>query len=401
MNSYFKIFTLISALVLSACGGSGSTSNSNNENGGIDLSNYDVTAFITTWKTDNEGASNDDQITITTSTPDQNYTVDWGDDSQDTGVTGDITHTYVSSGTYVVVITGDFTNIEFTSDSDSEKLLSVEQWGGIKWSTMLNAFRYCTNLALYATDAPDLSRVTSMTHMFEDAENLNSDLNHWDVSTIKGMYSTFKGATTFNGDISSWDVSSATTMGYMFEGAAAFNSDVSQWNVSSVTNMEFMFDSANAFNQDISLWSVSSVTNMKSMFDTATVFNADIGQWNVSSVTDMYAMFSNAKGFNQDIGNWNVSDVTDMYAMFNQARSFEQNIGNWDVSSVTDMEYMFNGVTLTTANYDALLQGWSNLSLRSNVVFGGGNSTYSSASDTAISTLANTYGWTITDGGAS
>jgi surface protein len=376
MNKYFKVFTLRSVLVLSACGSSNSSGGDRDESGDIilDLSNYDASAFITTWKTDNDGDSNDDQITITTATSDQNYTVDWGDDSQDTDVTGNTTHTYASAGSYVVVITGDFKNIKFTSDSDSEKLLSVEQWGDIQWSTMSSAFRYSTNLVLNATDAPDLSQVTDMSYMFEEA-------------------------TKFNGDISLWDVSSVTTMKSMFEGATNFNGDISLWDVSSVTNMSYMFEEATNFNGDISLWDVSSVTSMYGMFSSATRFNQDIGNWTVSSVTDMYNMFLNARNFNQDIGDWDVSSVTSMTNMFYGVRNFNSDISGWNVSSVTSMGAMFAGVTMSTDSYDALLNGWSGQTLKSNVSFSAHGNTYSVAAEAARSTLVNTYEWTITDGG--
>jgi surface protein len=376
MNKYFKVFTLISVLVLSACGSSNSSGGDRDESGDIilDLSNYDASAFITTWKTDNDGDSNDDQITITTATSDQNYAVDWGDDSQDIGVTGNITHTYASAGTYVVVITGGFKNIKFTSDSDAEKLLSVEQWGGIQWSTMKSAFRYSTNLVLNATDAPDLSQVTDMSYMFEEA-------------------------TKFNGDISLWDVSSVTTMKSMFEGATNFNGDISLWDVSSVNNMSYMFEEATNFNGDISRWNVSSVSSMYGMFSSATRFNQDIGNWTVSSVTDMYNMFLNARNFNQDIGDWDVSSVTSMTNMFYGVRNFNSDISGWNVSSVTSMGAMFAGVTMSTDSYDALLNGWSGQTLKSNVSFSAHGNTYSAAAEAARSTLVNTYEWTITDGG--
>ena len=65
--------------------------------------------FITTWKTDNPGASNDNQITIPTGNGTFGYTVNWGDGSNDSMVyTGDAMHTYATSGTYTVKITGDF-----------------------------------------------------------------------------------------------------------------------------------------------------------------------------------------------------------------------------------------------------------------------------------------------------
>jgi len=70
------------------------------------------------------------------------------------------------------------------------------------------------------------------------------------------------------------------------------------------------------------------------------------------------------------------------------------------VSSVTDMAYMLFDVTLSTTNYDALLNGWAANIVQNNVSFSGGHSIYSTAAETARSTLVNTYGWTISDGGA-
>jgi hypothetical protein len=62
------------------------------------------------------------------------------------------------------------------------------------------------------------------------------------------------------------------------------------------------------------------------------------------------------------------------------------------------MENMFLNVTLSTANYDSLLSGWSTLpSLQNNVTFSAGNSKYSDS--VARSVLTDQYNWIITDGG--
>ena len=129
----------------------------------------------------------------------------------------------------------------------------------------------------------------------------------------------------------------------------------------------------------------------------ATTFNQPIGTWDVSKVKDMRYMFV-ATTFNQPIGDWNVSNVTNMSDMFYDATSFNEPIGDWNVSNVTDMSDMFSGATLSTDNYDATLIGWASKTLKPNVVFSGGNSTYCSSAN-ARGSIINTYGWTITDGG--
>ena len=66
------------------------------------------------------------------------------------------------------------------------------------------------------------------------------------------------------------------------------------------------------------------------------------------------------------------------------------------------MTRMFKDATLSTANYDALLTGWSaQITPQENVTFDGGNSTYTSGSlaETGRTYLIETLGWTITDGG--
>ncbi len=301
-------------------------------------------SFITTWKTDNPGTSNNTSITIPTySGETYNYDVDWDNDGifDEFGITGDVTHNFGTVGTYTIRIRGQFPRIYFYYNGDRDKILSVNQWGNIQWTSMKRAFAGCSNLIISATDDPDLSSVTDMSEMFDNASSFNQPIGTWDVSNVTDMSYLFSGATSFNQDISNWDTSSVTNMKQMFFRVIGFNQNISGWDVSSVTNMKEMFCGATSFNQDIGNWDVSSVTDMHSMFYGATTFNQDIGDWNVSNVTDMALIFNSATTFNQDIGNWDVSSVTDMAQMFYSATSFNQDIGRWNVSSVTDMSYMF------------------------------------------------------------
>ena len=86
-----------------------------------------------------------------------------------------------------------------------------------------------------------------------------------------------------------------------------------------------------------------------------------------------------------------------MSFMFFGATVFDQDIGDWDVSKVDNMEGMFEGATLD-ANYDALLAGWSMLTLRPGIDFHAGNSTY--CNQPAHNVLTDPPNeWQITDRG--
>ena len=269
----------------------------------------------------------------------------------------------------------------------------------------------------------DVSNVTEMTYMFFSSALFNQDIGNWDVSSVTNMYGLFNSAQDFNQDIGNWDVSNVTEMGVMFAGAYDFNQDIGNWDVSNVTGMAWMFNGSRAFNQDIGNWDVSNVTIMQRMFDSARVFNRyignwdvsnvtnmrhvfagtldfnqDIGNWDVSNVTDMYHMLNAAQDFNQDIGNWDVSNVTSMYGMFNAAQDFNQDIGNWDVSNVTNMLEMFDNSSLSTENYDALLNGWSLLSLQPSVDLGALGITYCLGEQERQFMIDN-FGWNIIDAG--
>jgi len=204
--------------------------------------------FITTWKTDNIGLTEDNQIGIpTNSNYTYNYTINWGDGYVDENVTGDINHTYASAGVYRIKIDGEFPTIFFyenyngndnNMNSDKRKLLSVEQWGDIKWKSMRGSFAGCQNMNFKATDTPDLSQVDDMSLTFLYAYNFSgTGMSNWDVSNITKMYGTFNGAKSFNENIENWDVSSVTNMYSMFYGATSFsNRNLSGWSVENVEN---------------------------------------------------------------------------------------------------------------------------------------------------------------------
>tara|TARA_R110000764_G_scaffold86362_1_gene167031 strand:+ start:92 stop:1075 length:984 start_codon:yes stop_codon:yes gene_type:complete len=256
---------------------------------------------------------------------------------------------------------------------------------------------------------------------FEDktrSEGYYGPISSWDVSRVTDMGALFepsgiytKGKSVvdgFNEDISSWDTSNVTYMGEMFSNQTVFNQPLDNWNVSNVKRMTYMFSGATSFDQPLNSWDVSNVKDMGGIFEAATSFNGNITSWNVSNASGvedigygMSRMFKDATSFNQNISGWTInSGVTSFYKMFEGTTSFDRNLGGWNITGIDTAEEMFKGVTLSTANYSALLIGWEAGTHNTGAVkFHGGNSQYSAgAAATARATLVS-EGWVITDGG--
>ncbi len=391
--------------------------------------------FITTWNTANisPGSSNNKQITIPTKPLETyNYDVDWGDSNTDIGVTGNITHTYASSGIYTVKITGTFPQIYFNGSADSTdmlKILSVENWGNIHWLSMSHAFDNCANLVVNAVDAPDLTSVETLDSMFYAVisfDNSNHSINTWNISNITDISNMFNSSnfdqplnlwntsnvqymqftfamSPFNQDISMWNTDGLVGMSGMFYQNTDFNQSLAYdqnhdyWNVSKVVDMSFLFSGATLFDQPLNSWNTSSLNIAYDMFD-GSAYDQPLNMWNMSQVNNTGYMFYNSV-FNQPLSSWNLISDTDMDNMFNGDIVFDQDLSTWNVANVTDMTDMFTDDTLSPENYSSILNSWANQTLQNNVTFDAGNSQYYSSASSSHDILTTTYNWTVNDGG--
>ena len=399
--------------------------------------------FITTWNTENPGTSNDNQITIPGTGGGYNYELYWEDTASSTinGTTSLITSssytlTFPAPGIYEVQASGTFPRIYFDNSGDKDKILTVEQWGDIAWTSMSSAFNGASNLRIPATDAPDLNGVTRMNSMFRGASAFNDPINHWDVSHVTDMSRLFYAfdnpssqfvPLAFNQPLDQWNVSNVTDMGSMFGGATNFNQPLNTWDVSNVTDMTFMFQFT-SFNQPLDQWEVGNVLNMWELFF-STPFNQPINNWDTSNVIRMEAMFAANPFFNQPLDQWDTNSVTNMKAMFRGSTAFDRSLATWDISSVTSMDnmftqvdstplpFIFSGATqakrddldalyeplptgtigLSTANQTATLESWATQAASStieNIPLHIGLKQYTDP--TALNTLES-LGWTITE----
>ena len=406
--------------------------------------------FITRWNLNNPGSTTNSIAFGVGTTGTVNYT--W--ETIPAGTTGSgsfsgpnaiITGLPTNSMIRLKIDTTHFNRINIANNADRKRLVDIEQWGGVSWTSMETAFYGCDSLNVSATDIPNLSSVTNMESMFRECIGMNSPANMdaWNISTVTNMSYMFY-ITSFNQPIGNWNTSNVTNMSYMFYGSnfnqpignwnttnvtnmgsmfygSNFNQSISNWNTTNVTDMIFMFSNALAFNQPIGNWNTSNVNNMSFMFENAYNFNQPIGNWNTSNVTNMSFMFSNAHTFNQPIGNWNTSNVTDIYRMFQNAYAFNQPISIWNTSNVTNMSFMFDNASnfnqpignwnltalinnqnmldscgMDCSNYSTTLDGWANNTNTPNGLnLGAAGIKYGTNADSSRNYLINTKNWTI------
>ena len=100
-----------------------------------------------------------------------------------------------------------------------------------------------------------------------------------------------------------------------------------------------------------------------------------------------------------DISNWDVSGVTNMSQLFHTRTDFNYDLSSWDISNVTNMFMIFHSSGLSTANYDNILNGWSQQAVQSNVELGAGPTINFCNSEDARQYLITNHSWNIVDGG--
>ena len=90
----------------------------------------DQLPFITTWKTETANEI------VTIPLVGSGMTIHWGDGASSTGVSGTATHAYANPGTYAVSVYGGLEAISLDYHPDASKLVSIDQWGDVSWTTM-------------------------------------------------------------------------------------------------------------------------------------------------------------------------------------------------------------------------------------------------------------------------
>ena len=292
----------------------------------------------------------------------------------------------------------------------------------------------------------DTNILTNMDYMFAHSR-ISIPYKNFDTSNVTSMVGTLSDVEYVQYDTSShedvtgaklaWDTSKVTDMSHMFEDCIyGCKWDLSRLNTSSVTNMESMFKNVRGsvnYSTIINL-DVHNVTNFGNMFESAdgVVYTSpylvgheyewiDVSNWITSSAIFMDRMFSRLTTYVTGVENFDTSNVTDFRYMFYY--SYIQNpieaqnpdayglvhidLGDWDVSSGEYFDDMFCGTADDTLydpkylyTFDNIDQ-WDVTSNATNIAYMFSNTIFAFNSEQSISLdfsgwdLSNAYNYSF------
>uniref|UniRef100_A0A6C0HPG0 BspA family leucine-rich repeat surface protein n=1 Tax=viral metagenome TaxID=1070528 RepID=A0A6C0HPG0_9ZZZZ len=167
---------------------------------------------------------------------------------------------------------------------------NLGSWDVSNVENMYGMFAECTNYTGDGLDAwgKKVGKVTDMTYMFSESVNLIVNLGSWDVSNVENMYGMFYQCTNFTGDgLDAWGkkVVKVTDMSYMFKECENLIVNLGSWDVSNVENMYGMFRKCTNFTGDgLDAWGnkVGKVIDMSYMFVECENLIVNISRWVVN-----------------------------------------------------------------------------------------------------------------------
>lgn len=294
-----------------------------------------------------------DNYTITLKASNNNHgligdgVVAWGDG---TSTTMEISHTYTTSGRYVVKMHGYTSDNEYPHDSIKNSLVEVVKLP-YRECTLTKLFCQCSKL----TKVNMSNITTSFGYLFVGSNSL-TEIIAYNV-TLKGDCGGFQGCKYLEriDGLNTWNTSQVTSMVNFFDGCASLTElDLSSFDTSNVTSMENMFknygmevlDSKLKIIRGIENFNTSKVTNMSSMFQgQKSLESLDLSSWDTSKATDMNFMFQNCTSLQTIIGieNWNTSNLWSVREMFMGCTSLTSfpPIENWNMSNACRFDHMF------------------------------------------------------------
>lgn len=340
------------------------------------------------------GATPNDTFRISANAPGEtyNYKVDWGDGVVTSNHTGNAEHTYSSPGVKDIKIYGKFPRFYFNNGGDRRKLLSVLDWGDIKYSTnQNNAFYGCENLIFIATDENAwYNSITTGSRTFMNCA-LTSLPNNMELPLL------VIGDRMFNhNSLTSLPVGMElpllTNGAYMFNNNSLTSLPVAM-TLSSLTNGSYMFLDNSLTSTPAEMELPSLITGYR-MFENNSITFISPGM-DLPNLTNGERMF-NLNSITTLPTGMELPLLTNGQSMFRNnpiTSAFGLKLHN-----INNGSFFMNSANLPTSQYSNILVEIEANNPNDNVNINFGSSKYNTTGEMARKELIG-RGWTITDGG--
>jgi surface protein len=339
-----------------------------------------LSSFIFTVKTDNTGVTANDVFRLPLKSWSGDFVLSYDGTSTAVSTTGtdtvDITFPS-GAGTYDVKLTPDTTcggNIDFNNGSgdgqDHEKFIGIKQWGrDIIWDTMVGCFQSCFNLvSMTATDAPDVSNVTSFANAFYFCDFPTMDVSNWDVSSATTISNMFRSNTALTSIIgfATWQLNTSpivnVSLRETFSGCVQLIdlSGMDGWDMTRVIDIQSAFLNCSSLTTiNPALWNLSNLTNANGMFSgCSSLTSLDVSNWDVSSLATFSSMFLGCSSITTlDTSNWTTTSATTFASTFRGSGITSIDISSFDFSNVTTASSMFYDCDGLTTIDSSSMQG--------------------------------------------
>lgn len=323
------------------------------------------------------------------------YSITTSDGYVATGVTGNHTITFpTGAGVHEITINGVFPRFYFNNSGDKDKVISIDSWGEIQYSTNQNgAFYGCSNLSSIANDIQWINQATICQSTFRNC-NLSNLPNEMTLSSLAISSSMFS-----NNNLTS--LPSGMVLDNLTNGFSMF-SDNSLTSLPPLMNLDNL-------TTGIVMFSNNNLTSLPSGMDLNLLTNglAMFSDNNLTSLPEIMSL-SSIQTANFMFKNNSLTSLPasmSLSLLVNAGEMFENN-SLTDLPSVMKLQSlsvggdMFFGNTINTARYSQLLIDLESLNPNNNVSFNGGNSKYNASGETARNILTSSPRlWTIIDGG--
>jgi uncharacterized protein YdeI (BOF family) len=330
-------------------------------NAELSLTIYDILDYSATTKPLFRGELDNDftQIELEVKNNDESYIVN---------LRGNINYPYwdaipeddLPDDYYTVKVIG-------TTENGDKKI--VQEKNGFTINTIKLIYTYCKEGNI--GDKNDYGYTIVDNQLLRDIINGNSDLNltvdQLCTTKVTDMSHLFENKKDFNGDLTKWDTTNVEDMSYMFYNAESFNTPIHNFITKKVKDMSNMFNGAKSFNQII-MFEYDELNSTKNMFKNATSFNQPM-KINAPNLIDASGMFYGAKSFNSEI-EINSTNLIDMNSMFYNAENFNNKLitntlkisNENNSSSLLDIHDLFNNAKHFNEKFQLFIDNVINMS---------------------------------------